>query len=187
MQEAILARDLLIVCGEDRVEWADVAYFYNFVRRETRSKRKHEQREAPVDSPSVGAIISLRKWRAEHGEANAQYCIRILHLMVSQSCFLEVDRVYAVYGLFPPAVMAKVDVNYSHERKHKYWMTYLDFCRGLLAFLGNDDGHRVVEELRGITDRGYSCPGAVPSWLPDFSEGLREHDESDLYLHELEQ
>jgi hypothetical protein len=114
------------------------------------------------------------------------YCARILHLMFSQSCFLEVDRVYAVLGLFPPGLMAKVDVNYSRDHRDEYWATYLQFCQGLLSCLGRRNGP-VVDALRGIAQRARKCPGDAPLWCPDFSRPLHAPAENTRWAKEAEE
>ena len=164
MQEAVLARQLLVCCGDKSVIWEDVAYVYDFVEADGPASGL-----SVTDSHSVGAIISLRRGRAEEGEANAQYCTTILGLMVSQDCFLEVDRVYAVLGLFPPEVMSKIDVNYSYKHRMVYWEKYMQFCGGLVLCLGRKKSKPVVDALRAIAASTHRCPGNVPGWCPDFS------------------
>jgi hypothetical protein len=169
MQEAILAKEMLVVCGEKSVEWRDIAYVHNFVSSERVLSVQGKSRTiSRIRSPSISSITSLRQWRADNGENDAQYCAQILELMFSQSCFMEVDRVYAVLGLFPPDLMAKIDVNYSRNHCREYWKTYEQFCQALITSLGKDDGP-VWDALRSIGARAYGCPGNALPWCPDFS------------------
>ena len=153
MQEAILALNILFICGTYTISFDHLKYVH--------------QLNAAHYVSSVDAIISLRNWRQNNGEADARYCTRILYLMVDQTCYLPVDRVFAVLGLFPREIMSKVEINYSRKRCQEYWTTYEQFTQALSEFFSERKGS-VNKELRGLAQATYSIP-QLSTWCPNFN------------------
>ena len=153
MQEAVLARNILFICGTYTISFDHLEYVHRL--------------DAAHGVSSVDAIISLRKWRKHNGEDDARYCARILYLMVDQTCYLPVDRVFAVLGLFPREIMSKVEINYSPQRCQEYWTTYEQFTQALSEFFSERKGS-VNKELRGLAQATYSIP-QLSTWCPYFN------------------
>ena len=162
MQEAVLARNILFICGTYTISFDHLKYVH--------------QLYATHGAPSVDAIISLRNWRQHNGEADAQYCGRILDLMVDQTCYLPVDRVFAVLGLFPQEIMSRVEVSYSRKRCREYWTTYEQFTQALSEFFSEREGS-VNEEIRRLARATYSIP-QLPTWCPNFNARRYHHGQS---------
>lgn len=153
MQEAVLARNILFVCGTYTISFNHLEYVH--------------QLDTAHGVSSIDAIISLRNWRQHNGEADAGYCARTLSLMVDQNCYLPIDRVFAVLGLFPREIMSKVEVNYSRQRCKEYWTTYEQFTQALSEFFSERKGS-VNKELQRLAKATYSIP-QLPIWCPNFN------------------
>jgi hypothetical protein len=93
--------------------------------------------------------------------------------MVDQTCYLPIDRVFAVLGLFPQEIMSKVEVNYSQKRCREYWTAYEQFTQALSEFFSEREGS-VNEEIRRLAQATYSIP-QLPTWCPNFNARRYHH------------
>lgn len=155
MHEAVLARELLVICRSDKFMWDDIAAWdaSESARRAVQSKSlaralspaAHQWfHHLGVDLTSITSINSLRIWRKYGGEGDLKYCSEILRLMVSQDSSLAMDQVFAVLGLLLAQTMTQVEVNYSVKSWEQYWVTYTQFVRAILAL---DDGQESVRKV----------------------------------------
>lgn len=172
MQEAVLAKSLLIICGSDITSWENIVRCTKSQFNTTpRAQSLADHRKNGI--ATVERIESLRQWRSASKrltERQPYYLVEILQLMVTQDCFLPVDRVFAVLGLFPRDVITKVTVRYSAQgRRLDHRVVYAEFTNAILGLQDDQQGvvKSVIEALQEESAKGQR---AHDSRCPDFSK-----------------
>jgi hypothetical protein len=171
VQEIVLARHSVFVCGERQVEWS---YVVNFAEAMAMSSFGAQiaglytgQMGPKQAEHSINGLRLLRNtyklrlaWEAE----NERGLIRmVMQIMQSQSASEPVDYVYAVLGMIPEDISQSVSVDYSAENRLNYWKM---------------NAHMFKLLLQRISDWPSSLFPAnveredLPSWCPIWGSGF---------------
>lgn len=166
VQEMLLAREAVLVCGNRFVDW-DV--FCRAVLLMNENGLAHMLSNMyGVASPLVSvAIANLgelhRLYQKRRESLSAVDFVKLLKMGRFRKVTEQVDRVYGFLGLVDNElrVAAAPFINYSPESKRDYWRAYADIAKLLLQ--RDPDLHL----LSTVPSRNR--PPSMPSWCPDYN------------------
>ncbi|KAE9367374.1 HET-domain-containing protein [Stipitochalara longipes BDJ] len=166
VQEMLLAKEALLVCGNRFVDW-DV--FCRAVLLMSENGLGYMLANVyGVMSPMVSvAIANLgeldRLFQKRRESLSAVDFIKLLKMGRFRKVTEQVDRVYGFLGLVDEElrVAAAPFINYSPESKRDYWKAYANIAKLLLQ--------RDPELHLLSTVPSRNRPPSMPSWCPDYS------------------
>ncbi|KAG7284225.1 hypothetical protein NEMBOFW57_010589 [Staphylotrichum longicolle] len=173
VQEIVLARECLFLCGKKKVEWN---VLYNFAQATTQSV--FVSNIAGLHTEAMGSELMTRgtngirlmtnTWKMQEGmddpEREASGISGTMSIMQSQGAAVKVDYVYAVRGMLPEALREKVIVDYSDEVKQNYGAVHAKFFRQCLA---------MIKDWPSLYFTANPHPSGlgIPSWCPHWGTG----------------
>jgi hypothetical protein len=183
IQEAILARSILVQCGSKIVEFDELVGFYNLLREtQLTDDAIYEHKidfSTGVNGIALLAIISgLRSWLANGTKIRLKV---LLDISRRSQATEHIDKVYGMMGLMDEDTRCQITADYSLESRRDFWKVYTDIGKIHLKQFG-------LTLLDG-TPSDQRHPD-LPSWCPDFryetsqnslglsySAGMAESDE----------
>lgn len=169
VQEIVLARECVFVCGRGKLGWDVVVNFAvatsksvfvgNIAGLHVRAMGERAYRS------TVGIRLVRNAWRLqrglEEGGSEGDGLQAVMDVMQSQGAYLEVDYVYAVRGMLSEALRGQVVVDYSEEVKRNYGMVHARFFK------------QCLERLRDWPSLHFppATHADVPSWCPPWGSG----------------
>ncbi|KAK4119599.1 HET-domain-containing protein [Parathielavia appendiculata] len=171
VQEIVLARDALFLCGKQKLEWHVVA---NFAVATMRSEfvgnlAVFHVRDIGTDQVTrstngiklIHNLMRLQEGLEDPGkEVGGLY--GAMQVMLSQAASVKVDYVYAVLGMLSEAIREKVVVDYSDEVKQNYGLVHASFFRLCLER---------VKDWPSILFSPTTARSNAPSWCPAWGSG----------------
>jgi hypothetical protein len=171
VQEIVLARHSIFVCGERQVEWA---YAVNFAQAMAMSafgaqiaglytrQMGPEQTEHCING--LRLLRNTYKLRLAWETENEEGLIRmVIKIMQSQSASEPVDYVYAVLGMIPENISQSISVDYSAESRLNYRKAHAHMFKLLLQKISDWPSSLFPTNVEG---------GDLPSWCPIWGSGF---------------
>ena len=171
VQEIVLARHSVFLCGERQVEWAHVVNF-----AEAMASSQFGGQIAGLYTRQLGpkqtehCINGLRllrntyklrlAWEAENEEDLIRMVMRI---MQSQSTSEPVDYAYAGLGMIPEDISHSVSVDYSSENRLNYRKVHAHIFELLLQRISDWPSSLFPTDVER---------GDLPSWCPIWGSGF---------------
>jgi len=185
IQEATLAKNLLVVCGRETLPWSLLCQIYPTSMRSPWGvlairASANEQKLEPLRR-----LNSIRReWRVVLDPTNKLSTFRILDL-IELFRFSKAtdprDKIYALVGLAQDG--SKIDLNYSATTQDVYTKITKLALEGNFTFKGNKlilpSGIREqLSDLDGTMRFLHHClprrgPSSLPSWVPDWTESSK--------------
>lgn len=171
VQEIVLARDVVFLCGAQKLDWHVLVNFAVATARSVFVSDLAGLHVAEMGddqghrAPNGMMLIrNANKMRAglETPEKEADGLDSTMNVMMRQRAFLRVDYVYAVRGMLPDDMREKVVVDYSDQVKQNYGGVFASFFRQCLQRLP-DWPSRSFPPKSASTD--------IPSWCPPWGSG----------------
>ena len=167
LQEAILAKDIEVLCGNRSMPWAGFASFATKMYELTppawiRAFDAHQLRGGNYDAraPQTGGFVSIRDIdNMRSSEVEGSKPPFWTYLSLGQKCKVTnpLDRVYGLLGLIDPGeLIPAIDIRYDWEP----WQGYLHFCK----FYIKHDPDLALFSIAGCVSK----PEELPSWCPNF-------------------
>lgn len=167
VQEALLAKNIIVLCGSRQVPWETFANLTAMLL-EARLLPDIIPRglELKDVEPGFYAMIAMKNLRMTRLALNGLPLYPFLKLLDHarvRQVGQPVDRIWAVIGLAPPAiyVAAAPLINYSYSATTKYWETYINFVKILLT---KDAGLHILALCYS-----EATLDELPSWCPNFN------------------
>ena len=164
MQEALLAKEIYVLCGEEAVMWEQIVKFANYYRTTRMLDVVLEYHKIPYNNPelpdhgfSAAPILDILRNMIEDG--SVINCIGLLEMARRKLSKEPVDRVYGVLAILPRQSRDKIRVDYSATNREQHWRTFIE----LFAALIQSEGPRA---LSMVPSRGRCHE--LPSRCPDF-------------------
>ncbi|MCJ1316715.1 hypothetical protein MMC15_002036 [Xylographa vitiligo] len=170
VQEALLAKKLVIVCGRYSIDWDA---FYSLVDAELQSMADYETlRERMVGqgwadlsltdaSSSMGEITFYRGQVARKGPF-LDNIISFLEVVRGKEVLKPIDKVYSILALITDEARQSLTVDYSLQ--DKFWIPYLQLASFLLT------QNRCLQLLSAA--QSVVRPESLPSWCPNWDSVL---------------
>ncbi|KAL4892128.1 heterokaryon incompatibility protein-domain-containing protein [Aspergillus ambiguus] len=171
VQEIVLARQCVFVCGSQHIDW-DV--FMNFAIATSKSifvgniAGLHIQAmgEERAYRSTVGIRLVRNSWRLQKGLEGADNELdglrAVLDIMQSQNAAFKVDYVYGVRGMLSEDMRQKVVVDYSDNVQQDWGIVHAKFFRQCLERLSDWPSLHFPPK----SDRA-----GKPSWCPPWGSG----------------
>ncbi|CAM1502532.1 Fc.00g045160.m01.CDS01 [Cosmosporella sp. VM-42] len=162
MQEVILARRLVFLCGEYLVDFEDGIKFLKYLdhlplRNDISQVHNFSALNTTDDNAlDTLSVVSMLRGRNQRGGSSALASLALARRKLARE---PVDKVYGILGIIGSDIRDKIRVDYSPESKRDFWKLYVDVCRTLLE----DDGYRILR----LTSSEQRHP-ELPTWCPDF-------------------
>ena len=148
VQEAALAAEVLVLCGENKVEWSDLVEVCYSMTSATWLGQIHgpissdlRTRDGqPFSHRGVGLVRNIdvmRKGVECRGCGEECRIERLMKIMVCQSVSEPVDLVYAVRALLPQRIKDEIVVDYSEPTRKGYWSIHAKAFFLLVKELGD--------------------------------------------------
>jgi hypothetical protein len=160
VQEAVLAKSVLVSCGQHTVTLDKLTAFYNYLRSAYFMDdlvRQHSFQPSSAESGLHGLPI-IGIWRQRRQAGGEIPVISLLSILCLKMASEAVDKIYGLMGLMSSDVRSRIAIDYSTEAKEHFWRLYVDVCRLLL-----EDGFAILN----LTVSEQRDPN-LPSWCPDF-------------------
>ena len=167
LQEAILAKDVEVLCGNRSMPWAAFASFATKMHKLTplaliRAFDAHQSHVGSSDSAQArtwgfASIRDIDTMRASEVEGSKPPFWT--YLSMGQKCKVTnpLDRVYGLLGLLASEELVRsIDIRYDWEP----WQGYLHFCK---AYVERDPDLALFSMAGCVTK-----PKELPSWCPNF-------------------
>ena len=166
LQEAILAKDVEVLCGNRSMHWAPFASFaskmYELVPKAWVRAIDAHQSHGSNDSAQAQTwgFVSIRDIDAmRSSEAEGSKPPFWTYLSIGQKCKVTnpLDRVYGLLGLLASEELVRsIDIRYDWEP----WQGYLHFCKAYIE----RDPDLALFSMAGCVSK----PKELPSWCPNF-------------------
>ncbi|KAE8165655.1 heterokaryon incompatibility protein-domain-containing protein [Aspergillus tamarii] len=174
VQEVVLARACVFVCGARLIEWHVVVNFAIatsrsfFVSNIAGLHIKAIGEDQVIRSTNgIRLIRNARRLKTglEQVEKEIDGLQATMDIMQSQGASVKLDYIYAVRDMLPDALREKVVVDYSDEAKRNYGMIHARFFRQCLERIGDWPSLRFPPKM----DRAD-----IPSWCPPWGSGWND-------------
>lgn len=137
MQEAVLAREITVYCGDRSVTWFELADLAHALLRTTLYALADKALLPVLEVGRNGcqAINDINGMRNDCRKNGFVPFAPLLRIARSKSTKEPVDRCYGILGLCNEWFRERVSVDYSPEDRQKYWRLYLQIGKILLMDL----------------------------------------------------
>ncbi|KAH8598629.1 heterokaryon incompatibility protein-domain-containing protein [Bisporella sp. PMI_857] len=167
VQEALLAKNITVVCGSRHIDWDTLAKLtQNIFEARILPDILPPGLERKDIEPGFSAMLKRNKFRIMKLALNELPLYPFLELLDhARECQVgqPVDRIWAVIGLAPSEIYeaAVPLIDYHPKATAKYWETYINFVRVLLT---KDPGLHVLALCSS-----EASLDELPSWCPNFN------------------
>lgn len=168
VQEALMARDLVLVCGDRTVSWESLQTLATSILR---MPIEEDLAETALQRFGMTGFEMLGDWRLEAGGALLQGLsspefVKLLQYGSRKQVKEPVDRIWALIGLARPELRAAVTplIDYSDSARNSYHLSFLNFAA---AFLRQDSRLHLLS-LSTLTPQDPR----LPTWCPTFAPWL---------------
>ncbi|KAM7215264.1 Heterokaryon incompatibility protein (HET) domain containing protein [Rhypophila decipiens] len=150
IQEAVLARDLVLICGPDSAPWEAVEKALKKQPRDVRAMRMFGIKLDPNDSMVEEMFRTISHFREERSLNRWNTSIyELLYEFRRQHCANPRDRIYSFLGL--ASDMANVNVVPRYDQSVSTADAYTDFARTMVRSTGSLAILNCAREWRGIS------------------------------------
>ena len=166
LQEAILAKDVEVLCGNRSMHWAAFASFATKLYELTppaliRAFDAHQSHglndSARLPTWGFTSIRNIDTMRSSEAEGSKPPSWTYLSMGLNCKVTNPLDRVYGVLGLLASEELVRsIDIRYDWEP----WQGYLHFCK---VYIERDPDLALFSMARCV-----SKPKELPSWCPNF-------------------
>jgi hypothetical protein len=166
VQEAVLAKELMVVYGRNTIPWEQLYLITQSMVRIGLAIPywKHLQHSGPLrDSGfiTMSEIQAIRlKGRAIHGEKWTWFVPLILKMTRTRNVTEPIDRVYAILGTSSKDCRAQIPIDYSRPSREDFWKTYVAFFKALIPYCFSTIFTLLASE-QNIAE--------MPSWCPNLN------------------
>ena len=157
-QEAVLAVDSLVICGQKTVDWTTLATVGSELRRVALWQLCVGQQEIDLHHDGFRAtiLISFSKQElARRGYLNPTMLLRIAD---SKLCSDPRDKVYAMLGMTWSSFKNRVQISYSNDSDREILETFIEYGKACIE--------EKLPEIFQLVARRSRMPG-LPSWCPN--------------------
>jgi hypothetical protein len=161
IQEAVLARDALVVCGSHIIQWADIVKAlkaFEWMILYVDSNQKYRQTYSYIGSFYRDVSHFALASSSASGESMG---LRELMLFTSMTDSIKAtdarDRIYGLLGLLKENERARISVDYSSKNKLSHILTSIAYS------LIGENGPDILSYCR-TTNLSVSLPSWVPDW-----------------------
>lgn len=167
VQEAVLARDLVVVCGEKSAAYSDIRILiqaFDNIDRHGDSQHlvgKLEGLTKAFYCLRCDMLKLIEELRSGEKAPMGLDIVMLIDFSRNQQATQPVDRVYAVLGLMSEQLRSRIPVHYDPDSRRKYWRTYVHLFKTLVDMYA--DGAFYLTSVF-ITGRRTA---ELPSWCPD--------------------
>ena len=161
IQEAVLAKSLVVVCGEHLIAFEEVVQLANNCRL-TRliDDILFHHMISPGDSDQGFAVLPyLDHFRQQVSRGEEVYLVALLNAACNKLVTEPVDKIYGVLALMSKDMQSKITIDYSEVARKEYWRLYIAVGKLLLQEYGP-----VILDMTLTSTRRSE----MPSWCPDF-------------------
>lgn len=174
VQEAILAQELVMLCGKRCVPWSLMRLFCLLVIIAAKAGRISNNREVLFSTDDdldqlyahAGLVVSInleRKARSRAAPPVEDTPTMVLDFAAHVDTREPVDRIYALIGIMHPYFTERIVIDYSLSSRKHYWKVYARFIR-LVSSIGQM--HTFWDE------RERTCLPDQPTWCHNFNGDL---------------
>jgi len=157
LQEAVLAEEAVVVCGDHAVDLEDMLTVCGYLTRIW----SHLLEEPPSSASVVDAFVILWGLRKSRQRDGCDSLADVLFMSTGRRCREAVDKVYGFLGLVSAEVRAKIAVDYTLQSRDNFWKLYIQVSSMLLQTRDYLLLDMAVSEHRHA---------ALPTWCPDFRD-----------------
>ena len=157
IQEVVLAREVIILCGDLVLPWSIVVNFviHMFDRFKDLKRKIMDSEHECRGLKAAGDFILAKDTR------NLEWPqLLLITLSADREVAEPIDRIYGYLGLMDPKLRAQMSIDYSEQSRRQYWKIYVRA------------GKLIVKEYRGLFLLSAAKPEErlpeLPSWCPDF-------------------
>ena len=139
VQEAIVAQELVMLCGKKCIPWSLISKFGWLVSLAAGSQRitnngevmSSDDKEAKLYSRLllVIAIENMRDIRSKYSPIVEDTPAMAVHFAAHAETLEPIDRIYALIGIMHPYFQEQIVVDYSLSSRDHYWKVYARFIR----------------------------------------------------------
>jgi hypothetical protein len=174
VQEVVLARRCVFLCGTRQLEWHDLV---NFAIATSKSvfvseiaglhvrEMGEDQSARSVNGIRLIRCACLMQAGLEEPGREVSGINSAMSVMQSQGAAVKVDYVYGVRSMVPEAMREKLVVDYSDEVKQNYGLVYANFFRLCLQW---------VRDWPSLHFPPKAVEADIPSWCPPWGSGWNE-------------
>ncbi|GAB1318313.1 Heterokaryon incompatibility domain-containing protein [Madurella fahalii] len=168
IQETILSRHLVLLCGKQQIVWAElVSAVRNIEARCDKLGWSPSIMFIEAGQPAVPLehnALKLANWREHHHnkEASGAWRFTLEDLIYDTWVFVATnprDKIYGVFGLMDPEMRATWPVEYQSSIEKVYAVATRRIIKTSQS----------LKILSCVQDASMRRIGAYPSWVPDFS------------------
>jgi hypothetical protein len=168
IQEVLLARSILLVCGNRLIEWSTMIHLSDALSLSRLPlHRAHDGAETRFRiTHGLSGLNQLNTLRSNgpvvNGLTSYQFTELLDRVRIKEVTH-PVDRVWGILGVAPPAVRsaAMPFVDYSDHALRDYHTAYLNFVK---VFLPTDQYLTLLSKAQSKTR-----PPGLPAWCPNFN------------------
>jgi hypothetical protein len=134
IQEAVLARNLVLHCGNSIIHWEDLAdllaklkawSILQFIPNQAilepcKGKRSHD---------GATRVLIIQKQHKKYLQSLVAQMLEIRHSL----CSNPIDRVYGILWMVEEDVRAMITPDYTQETQENYWLVYQKLCHHALS------------------------------------------------------
>ena len=171
VQEAVLARSIVILCGETQLEFAEMVIFIDFLRLSLLMDDIILEHNfcLPENDNGFSALPLIEQFRQMRSGGGDIHLYSLLQLSRRKLAGENVDKVYGMMGVMSAELRGKIKVDYSSAARRDFWQIYINISTISLE----DHGFFVLS--MAPSDEKHP---ELPSWCPDF-----RHDSETNSLH----
>jgi len=161
VQEAILARSIVILCGEMQLEFEEMVKFIDFLRLSLLMDDvilEHNFR-LPESDNGFSALPLIEQFRQMRSGGGDIHLYSLLQLSRRKLARENVDKVYGMMGVMSAELRDKIKVDYSSAARRDFWQTYINVSTISLEV------HGFLVLSMAPSDQKHP---ELPSWCPDF-------------------
>ena len=164
VQEMVLAKQLLLLCGKNVVDWSQLCAVAVYTVTLEVSLSRSGLPTIPL------RLCDLHQMRMNSERLNqtgisksefAYHASKLVDLVFRQDCTEPADRVYSVIGLLPDDIRKTLVVQYGDQARDHKWIVYKQFQKAMFSRMGD-----YFFGLLSSTPR--------PDWIPSWTASLED-------------
>jgi hypothetical protein len=159
LQEVILAKDVIFICGNCSLELELLRSFSAEIYYTSVLGHLQSYLLNPNDCQGLATLISIGQMRQKLS-ASSLDLLSLLDTGRYFRCKEPVDRVYGLLGIMEQTIKQGIVVDYSDEARTQYWNLYVSVGKLMIR-----SGY--IEML--VTADSEERPPQLPSWVPNWN------------------
>jgi hypothetical protein len=160
-QEAVLAKDLLLVCGAQTVAFQAMSQFVDVAAAALLVGRIAEKGPSIFVARGAQAIISITAGRDMNLLGETFDPLRLLDMGREAEATEPVDRIFGLFGVMQADHRMAIDVGYSGAQRKEFWKMYIAAASYEVDVVS---GLQILSHAESV-----ERPAMLPSWVPNWN------------------